>query len=125
MRVGKILLSKIITKKNVSLFCSYKEATLSFPTDAVDNFHLLLNNALTIVLRTTFWPLWFSQVKLQHPIIYERGSLAVFLKVSFDLLIRKYYIHSSIIHLQKSPLVILKILAQFTASSCPSVIFFQ
>ena len=72
--------------KNISLFCFLKEATLSFLTDTVDIFRLLLKNTLTIVLVTTFRPstLWFSQVKLQNPIKYEIASLATFLEVSFD-----------------------------------------
>ena len=62
--------------KIVSLFYFLKEATLSFHTDAVDIFCLLLKNTLTIVLKTTFWSpaLWFSQGKLQNPIIYKRAS---------------------------------------------------
>ena len=64
-------------KTIVSLFCFLKEAALSFLNDAVDIFRLLLKNKLTIVLITTFLPstLWFSQVKLQHPIIYMKQLL--------------------------------------------------
>ena len=67
-----------------------KRVTLSFLTGAVDIFRLLLKNTLTIVLTTTFWPstLWFSQVKLQHLVVYERAFLAAFLEVSYDWLIR-------------------------------------
>ena len=80
---------------------------LSFLTDAVDIFRLLVKNALTIVLiTTTFWPstLWFSQLKFQYPIIYEKASLAACLEVTFDWLIRTFSValnnasHRHIIH---------------------------
>ena len=75
IRVGTKLLTKNSWKTYVSLCSLWKKATLFFLTPAVDIFRLLLKNTVTIVLGTTFWPstLWFSQVKLQHPIIYERA----------------------------------------------------
>ena len=76
MKVSTKVIIKEYHNKIVSLFYFLKEATLSFHTDAVDIFCLLLKNTLTIVLKTTFWSpaLWFSQGKLQNPIIYKRAS---------------------------------------------------
>ena len=82
MRVGTKLLSKNITKQLFLFFCFLKEATLSFLTDAVDIFCLLLKNVDFIVFTSEvtkfhhIWKSFFSSIS----------------RVSFDRLINLFYV---------------------------------
>ena len=82
MRVSTNLLSKNITKQLFPFFASWRKLRYTSL--------LMLWISSICVWKTS--SLWFAQVNLQNPIIYERAPLAAFPEVSFDRLIKTFYV---------------------------------
>ena len=82
MRVSTNLLSKNITKQLFPFFASWRKLRYTSL--------LMLWISSICVWKTS--SLWFAQVNLQNPIIYERAPLSAFPEVSFDRLIKTFYV---------------------------------